>query len=81
MSIKFKNGSRVRSRTSLTMGVVTERIHIEEGHEIVPPAPGSTKGEDDGAVYEERYDLRVKYTDAAGNEAEVLIHESDAEAV
>lgn len=78
---KFKAGDKVRSKTSGTFGLVTERIHIKEGHEIIPPRPGSIKGNDDGAVYEERYDLRVQYTDEAGNETEVLMHESDAVAL
>lgn len=78
---KFKAGDRVRSKTTGTRGLVTERIIIKEGHEIIPPRPGSTKGEDDGAVYEPRVDLRVEYTDAQGNQAEVLVHEKDAEAV
>lgn len=77
---EFKAGDRVRSKTSGTAGLVTERIYIAEGHEVLPPTPGSTKGEDDGAVYDERYDLRVQYEDAAGNQAEVLMHETDAEA-
>lgn len=76
---KFKAGDRVRSKMSGTTGLVTERIVIPEGHEVVPPWPGSTKGEDDGAVYDERVDLRIQYTDRDGNEAEALIHETDAE--
>lgn len=76
---KFNAGTRVRSKTSGTAGLVTERIVITEGHEVLPPRPGSTKGEDDGAVYEERVDLRVQYTDGQGNQAEVLMHEADAE--
>lgn len=75
----FKAGDRVRSATTGTTGLVTERIVIEQGHEIIPPRPGSTKDQDDGAVYEKRVDLRVEYTDKAGNQAEVLIHETDAE--
>lgn len=70
----FEVGSRVRSRTSHTSGLVTERIVIEKGHELLPPLNGS-----DGA-YEERVDLRVEYTDDHGDQAEVLIHETDAEA-
>lgn len=77
---KFKAGDRVRSKSSGTAGLVTERIPIKEGHEVLPPKPGSTKGDDDGAVYDERVDLRVQYTDAQGDQAEVLLHEADCEA-
>lgn len=72
-------GSHVRSKTSGISGLVTERIVVAEGHEVLPPTPGSTKGPGDGSSYEERVDLRVEYTDAAGNQAEALIHEADAE--
>lgn len=75
----FKDGDRVRSKTSGTSGLVTERLYIAQGHEVIPPMPGTVKDEDDGAVYDERYDLRVQYTDAEGNQAEVLMHETDAE--
>lgn len=75
----IKVGANVRSKTSGIAGRVTERLVIDEGHEITPPRPGSTKGEDDGSAYERRVDLRVEYTDAAGNTAQALIHETDAE--
>lgn len=79
MANKFKEGDRVRSTASGTTGLVTERIVIEQGHEILPPRPGSTKDQDDGAVYDERVDLRVQYTDRNGDQAEVLMHETEAE--
>lgn len=66
-------GTRIRSVSSGVAGLVTERIVIAKGHELLPPLNGS-----DGA-YEERVDLRVQYTDAHGNQAEALIHETDAE--
>lgn len=75
----IKVGSRVRSSSSGVAGRVTERIVIPEGIELVPPNPGSTKGDNDGSKYAERVDLRVEYTDGNGNKAEALIHESDAE--
>lgn len=78
MSTKFKAGDRVRSKTSGTAGLVTERIVIERGHEIEPPLFAGSEYERPGK-FEQRVDLRVQYTDAAGNDAEVLIHETDAE--
>lgn len=70
-------GDKVRSRTSGTTGVVTEVIEIEHGHEIVAPIPGTEPAET--GKYEPRTDLRVEYTDNAGNTSEVLMHDTDAE--
>lgn len=75
---RFQTGSKVRSMTSGVSGLVTERITIEEGHQIEPRLFAGTEHETPG-VFEERVDLRVEYTDAAGNTAEALIHETDAE--
>lgn len=78
MSTKFKAGDRVRSKSSGNSGLVTERIVIEEGHQVEPRLFAGTEHETPG-VFEQRVDLRVEYTDDAGNKAEVLIHETDAE--
>lgn len=73
-----KIGSKIRSKSSGITGKVTERIVIERGHQLVAPLPGDLPALDTGE-YAERVDLRVEYVDAAGNAAEALIHESDAE--
>jgi hypothetical protein len=75
----FKKGSKVRSKTSGIVGKITEIIEIEHGHQIVPPVPGTNPGEGI-SEYEPRTDLRIEYTDDAGNTAEHLIHATDAEA-
>jgi len=75
----FKAGDKVRSKSSGHAGLVTERIVIEEGHEIEPRLFAGSPHETPGK-FEQRVDLRVEYTDDAGNKAEVLVHETDAEA-
>jgi hypothetical protein len=78
---KFKAGDKVRHKSSGHFGVVTERIEIEQGHQLVAPAPGDTSDGLQSGKYEPRVDLRVKYTDDAGHKAEVLLPEAEVEAV